>query len=133
MKCGARMHKWLRRTCLILAALSMAACAGAARREHPIYWYDAAPPAGFPETVRSVAEDRASFEKDAQRFLARVRKASAGGTVNILALSGGGAGAAFGAGALTGLSNAGTRPNFHVVTGVSAGALNPAGTFFGTS
>ena len=117
------MHERLREACLVFAALSIAACAGTARREHPIYWYDAAPPAGFPETVRSVAEDRASFEKDTERFLARVRTASAGGVVNVLALSGGGAGAAFGAGALTGLTRAGTRPQFHVVTGVSAGAL----------
>src|SRR5258708_20325485 len=124
------MHKRLRGACLV-AALSMAACAGPARREHPIYWYDAAPPAGFPETVRSVAEDRASFEKDAQRFLARVRRASQGGEINILALSGGGAGAAFGAGALTGLGNAGTRPYFHVVTGVSAGALTAPFAFLG--
>src|SRR5580692_1905705 len=88
---GAKMHKRLRRTCLIFAALSIAACAGPARREHPIYWYDAAPPAGFPETVRSVAENRTSFERDAKRFLARVHTASKGDTVNILALSGGGA------------------------------------------
>jgi hypothetical protein len=47
----------------MLSAMSMAACIGSARREHPIYWYGAPPPAGFPETVRSVAEDRASFEK----------------------------------------------------------------------
>ncbi len=109
----------------------MAACAAPARREHPIYWYDAAPPAGFPETVRSVAEDRASFERNAEIFLARVRAASRGGAVNILALSGGGAGAAFGAGALTGLSRAGTRPYFHVVTGVSAGALTAPFAFLG--
>lgn len=128
---GAKMHKRLRGPGLILAALSIAACAGPARREHPIYWYDAAPPAGFPESVRSVAEDRAAFERDAERFLARVRKASHGGAVNILALSGGGAGAAFGAGALTGLSNAGTRPCFHVVTGVSAGALTAPFAFLG--
>jgi hypothetical protein len=125
------MHKRLHRACLILAALSIVACAGPARREHPIYWYDTAPPAGFPDTVRSVAEDRASFEKDAERFLARMRTASRGGAVNILALSGGGAGAAFGAGALTGLSNAGTRPYFHIVTGVSAGALTAPFAFLG--
>jgi len=125
------MHKRLRGPGLILAALSIAACAGPARREHPIYWYDAAPPAGFPETVRSVAEDRAAFERDAERFLARVRTASRGDAVNILALSGGGAGAAFGAGALTGLSNAGTRPYFHIVTGVSAGALTAPFAFLG--
>ena len=125
------MHERLLRGACLVAALSIAACAGPARREHPIYWYDAAPPAGFPDTVRSVAEDRASFEKNAPRYLARMRMASRGGAVNILALSGGGAGAAFGAGALTGLSSAGTRPYFHVVTGVSAGALTAPFAFLG--
>jgi hypothetical protein len=125
------MHKRLLRACLMFAVLSIAACAGPARREHPIYWYDAAAPAGFPETVRSVTENRASFEKDTARFLIRVRSASGGGVVNVLALSGGGAGAAFGAGALTGLSRAGTRPQFHVVTGVSAGALTAPFAFLG--
>jgi hypothetical protein len=60
------MHKRLREACLMFAALSIAACAGA-RREHPIYWYDTATPAGFPETVRSVTEDRVSFEKETER------------------------------------------------------------------
>jgi hypothetical protein len=121
----------LREACLMVAALSIAACAGPARREHPIYWYDAAAPAGFPETVRSVTEDRASFGRNTERFLTRVRTASGGGAVNILALSGGGAGAAFGAGALTGLTRAGTRPQFHIVTGVSAGALTAPFAFLG--
>jgi hypothetical protein len=125
------MHKRLREACLMVAALSIAACAGAARREHPIYWYDAANPAGFPETVRSVTEDRASFEKETERFLSRLRKATGEGPINVLALSGGGAGAAFGAGALTGLSKAGLRPQFHVVTGVSAGALTAPFAFLG--
>jgi hypothetical protein len=127
------MHKRLREACLMFAALAIAACAGPARREHPIYWYDTAPPAGFPETVRSVTEDRVSFEKDSERFMARVRRASGGDMVNVLALSGGGAGAAFGAGALAGLSKAGTRPQFHVVTGVSAGALTAPFAFLGTA
>ena len=115
----------------MFAALSIAACAGPARREHPIYWYDTAPPAGFPETVRTVTEDRVSFDKDTERFISRVRSAAGGGVVNVLALSGGGAGAAFGAGALTGLTKAGTRPDFHVVTGVSAGALTAPFAFLG--
>lgn len=115
----------------MFAALSIAACAAPARREHPIYWYDTAPPAGFPETVRTVTEDRVSFEKDSERFISRVRSAAGGGVVNVLALSGGGAGAAFGAGALAGLSRAGTRPHFHVVTGVSAGALTAPFAFLG--
>ena len=127
------MHKRLREACLMFAAVAIAACAEPARREHPIYWYDTAPPAGFPETVRSVTEDRVSFEKDSERFMARVRRASGGDIVNVLALSGGGAGAAFGAGALAGLSKAGTRPQFHVVTGVSAGALTAPFAFLGTA
>jgi hypothetical protein len=43
--------------------------------------------------------------------------------LRVLALSGGGANAAFAAGLLTGWTDARTRPTFHVVTGVSAGAL----------
>ncbi|WP_293346579.1 patatin-like phospholipase family protein [Phenylobacterium sp.] len=43
--------------------------------------------------------------------------------LKVLALSGGGAGGAFGAGALVGLSRAGARPAFDTVTGVSTGAL----------
>jgi Patatin-like phospholipase len=125
------MSKRIREACLMFAALSIAACAGAIRREHPIYWYDTAPPAGFPETVRSVTEDRVSFERDSERLIGRVRSASGGGVVNVLALSGGGAGAAFGAGALAGLSRAGMRPQFHVVTGVSAGALTAPFAFLG--
>jgi Patatin-like phospholipase len=130
---GARiiMHKRLREACLMFAVLSIAACAGAARREHPIYWYDTATPAGFPEAVRSVTEDRVSFEKETERFLTRLRMAAGEGPINVLALSGGGAGAAFGAGALTGLSKAGIRPHFHVVTGVSAGALTAPFAFLG--
>jgi hypothetical protein len=42
---------------------------------------------------------------------------------NILALSGGASGGAFGAGVLVGLTKAGTRPDFAIVTGVSTGAL----------
>ena len=43
--------------------------------------------------------------------------------VNVLALSGGGADGAFGAGLLVGWSAHGGRPEFQVVTGVSAGAI----------
>lgn len=51
----------------------------------------------------------------------------------ILALSGGGEDGAFGAGALCGLSDAGTRPDFDVVTGVSTGALIAPMAFLGSS
>ena len=51
--------------------------------------------------------------------------------LSILALSGGGATGAFGAGALAGLAHSGTRPEFSVVTGVSAGALVAPFAFLG--
>jgi predicted acylesterase/phospholipase RssA len=51
--------------------------------------------------------------------------------LQILALSGGGAGSAFGAGALLGMSRAGTRPRFDLVTGISAGALLAPFAFLG--
>jgi hypothetical protein len=51
--------------------------------------------------------------------------------LSILALSGGGATGAFGAGALAGLARSGTRPEFSVVTGVSAGALVAPFAFLG--
>ncbi|CAN5294566.1 patatin-like phospholipase family protein [soil metagenome] len=52
--------------------------------------------------------------------------------LKVLALSGGGAGGAFGAGALVGLTGAGTRPVFDVVTGVSTGALIAPFAFLGS-
>jgi predicted acylesterase/phospholipase RssA len=54
-----------------------------------------------------------------------------GSPCNILALSGGGSAGAFGAGAMTGLMRSGTRPDFAVVTGVSAGALAAPYAFLG--
>jgi predicted acylesterase/phospholipase RssA len=44
-------------------------------------------------------------------------------SLDVLALSGGAEDGAFGAGLLTGWSDRGTRPQFQVVTGISAGAL----------
>jgi hypothetical protein len=53
------------------------------------------------------------------------------GHFNILALSGGGANGAFGAGILYGWSAAGTRPAFKIVTGISTGALIAPFAFLG--
>lgn len=51
--------------------------------------------------------------------------------LDILALSGGGSNGAFGAGVLVGWTESGTRPNFDLVTGVSAGALIAPFAFLG--
>jgi predicted acylesterase/phospholipase RssA len=50
---------------------------------------------------------------------------------SFLAISGGGSNGAFGAGLLTGWTEAGTRPDFVVVTGVSTGALIATFAFLG--
>lgn len=52
---------------------------------------------------------------------------------DILAVSGGGADGAFGAGLLTGWTDTGTRPVFKLVTGVSTGALTAPFAFLGSS
>ena len=54
------------------------------------------------------------------------------GHFNILALSGGGANGAFGAGILHGWSEAGSRPSFKIVTGISTGALTAPFAFLGS-
>ncbi len=51
--------------------------------------------------------------------------------ISLLAISGGGARGAFGAGVLYGWSKAGTRPEFDIVTGVSTGALISPFAFIG--
>jgi len=50
---------------------------------------------------------------------------------NYLAISGGGANGAFGAGLLAGWTQAGTRPEFSMVTGISTGALTAPFVFLG--
>ncbi len=56
---------------------------------------------------------------------------AAGGPLRVLAISGGGSNGAFAAGVLAGWSEAGTRPAFDIVTGVSAGALAAPYAFLG--
>jgi hypothetical protein len=56
----------------------------------------------------------------------------AAGYVDVLALSGGGANGAFGAGLLNGWTAAGTRPVFKLVTGISTGALIAPFAFLGS-
>lgn len=51
--------------------------------------------------------------------------------LNVIALSGGGADGAFGAGLMIGWTESGTRPQFDIVTGVSTGALMSSFVFIG--
>lgn len=85
---------------------------------------------GF-ETVRlSFDGGEASLADAADRM--GVPHAGVTGNRDILAISGGAAGGAFGAGVLVGLSRAARRPQFEIVTGVSTGALMAPFAFLGS-
>jgi hypothetical protein len=124
----------LRRIAILVAGLAigalLASCGGTPRRPPPPVRYTNAVPVGFPETVR--APDRpATIDASAPQVIEGIIAAAHGGPINVLALSGGGAGSAFGAGALVGWTRRGTRPEFQIVTGVSAGALLAPFAFLG--
>lgn len=85
-------------------------------------------PIRFWGDVRPPDLDRVLREIYAQR---RETRPNALSNINYLALSGGGADGAFGAGLLVGWSDAGTRPEFDVVTGSSTGALIAPFAFLG--
>jgi len=74
---------------------------------------------------------RGDFSYTAEGFAAQYPEAI-GKQLNILVLSGGGENGAFGAGVLVGWSEAGTRPEFSIVTGVSAGAIIAPFAFLGS-
>jgi predicted acylesterase/phospholipase RssA len=116
---------------LVLGAFALVGCTALPRREAPPTLFSSATPVGFPAEVRFLSTDRASVERNSTAALQRLRNSSKDGTVRALVLSGGGAGGAFGAGALVGLSRRQERPQFDVVTGVSAGALIAPFAFLG--
>jgi len=126
----SRQGRALRWTC-VLGVLALAGCA-LPRRDAPPTLFSSASPVGFPADVRFLSADRASVETKSTAGLQRLRNSSKDGLVRALVISGGGAGGAFGAGVLVGLSRRGERPPFDVVTGVSAGALIAPLAFLGS-
>lgn len=121
---------------LILALAVLAGCGGIQRIDPPPgraaervallgipnarFWFDADPDA----FAREVALMR-------QRQQAQLGRGQRLGPSNHLALSGGGDNGAFGAGVMVGWSESGRRPNFELVTGISAGALIAPFAFLG--
>ena len=123
----ARALRWT----FILGAFALVGCTALPRRDAPPTLFSSATPVGFPDEVRFLSTDRASVERKSTAALQRMRASAKDGTVRALVLSGGGAGGAFGAGALVGLSRRQERPQYDVVTGVSAGALIAPFAFLG--
>ncbi|MBA2657491.1 MAG: patatin-like phospholipase family protein [Tatlockia sp.] len=76
-----------------------------------------------------------TMEISAKKSFEQIIKANHGNlpiVINALALSGGGADGAFGAGLLYGWSRSGKRPTFHLVSGISTGALIAPFAFLGS-
>jgi predicted acylesterase/phospholipase RssA len=84
-------------------------------------------------TFRTLGPDHRFSEVSCATVAEHLRALHAGEPLNILALSGGGVGGAFGAGAIAGLTHTGHRPTFDVVTGVSAGALIAPYAYLGSA
>ena len=78
---------------------------------------------------RIAPSDQGRLERIAEDF--RNRLAGSDRRRSILALSGGGANGAYGAGILAGWTQKGDRPDFDIVTGVSTGALAAPYAFLG--
>ncbi|MDD5669195.1 MAG: patatin-like phospholipase family protein [Candidatus Omnitrophica bacterium] len=81
-----------------------------------------------------------SFKKDFVKLLEQEEKTNSSSlgfrtirTYSILAISGGAANGAYGAGLLSGWSETGTRPVFKIVTGISTGAIIAPFAFLGES
>jgi predicted acylesterase/phospholipase RssA len=112
---------------LLLSAslLALQGCAHTAIRE------PTSPQVDAPNAIRTLGIDQRFSTLPSESVARRVRAQRAGQPVNILALSGGGADGAFGAGALVGLTRSALRPQFSVVTGVSTGALIAPYAFLG--
>jgi predicted acylesterase/phospholipase RssA len=82
-------------------------------------------------SVRALGSDGEFDLLSSDEIARRLQNARGERPLSILALSSGGASGAFGAGALVGWTRRGTRPEFAVVTGVSAGALVAPLAFLG--
>ncbi len=111
--------------------LLLAGCQTVSRRPAPPHLIGTATPIGFASSVRLVTTDSGAFDTLAPPFFGSLRRAAGEGSIDILALSGGGFGGAFGAGTLAGMTRAHDRPSFEMVTGVSAGALLAPFAFLG--
>lgn len=121
----------MRTLALFAALLACSACVTKPRLDGPPAAAITASPPGFDRPIRAFTMDRRFFETHATENTARVAASATDGSIDLLALSGGGAGGAFGAGILVGLSEAETRPRYEVVTGVSTGALIAPLAFLG--
>ena len=126
------MHRFGRRrsvSWLIASALSflVAGCASLPRTPYGVADAPSARVLNLTELRRYADDPATTFRQDRQDRQQAVLR----GPRTYLALSGGGADGAYGAGVLNGWTEAGTRPSFSIVSGVSTGALIAPFAFLG--
>lgn len=112
----------------LLAALLLSACGTFARPE-PLLVRALDAPVERTVDPRIRPGDQVRIDEIVALFTHRMSRP--GSTGAVLALSGGGANGAFGAGVLVGWSETGTRPQLDIVTGISTGALAAPFAFLG--
>jgi Patatin-like phospholipase len=123
---------------LVCLASALSGCGSLPRNAVPPELVDTATIAGMADARAWLGQPDPSLERDLAESFAQESVTdfphAADGSVHYahLALSGGGANGAFGAGFLNGWTRAGTRPVFKIVTGVSTGALMAPFAFVGS-
>lgn len=123
----------------IIFTLIMQGCSAPMRRDAvPLELQDMANVPGMPAVRYWADGDPADIMRDGieafrreQAFLAKSGHKGPPPVAEFLAISGGGDNGAFGAGLLVGWTEAGNRPRFKVVTGISTGALIAPFAFLG--
>lgn len=121
------MRRWIAALLGLGLMLSVSACGTLQRPEGPLRLADGSLlPAQDPRIRSSDTARLTAFSDEiGSRF-------GHGGSMTMLALSGGGANGAYGAGLLVGWTEHGDRPKFDIVTGVSTGALAAPFAFLGS-
>ena len=112
----------------LAAVLVLTGCSPPPRHTMTLQEQLVAQAAGF-DNIRFFAD---SPRADLGPYLSSFRPAGRSGRPKYLSLSGGGEAGAFGAGLLVGWSATGTRPQFDLVTGISAGSLIAPFAFVGS-
>ena len=137
---AVRKRNWLEVLCVLtLATFVLQACSTPTRLDAvPKTLTTKAVAVGTPEARYFADEQNVEMFQEGLRALEREVKTSGVGIAalppaNFLSISGGGDDGAYSAGLLVGWSEAGTRPDFKIVTGVSAGALVAPFAFLGKS
>jgi len=118
---------------IVVCILTLVAGCASLGPQLPLPMTDDTEPDDVALSVRTLGSDGEFELLSSAEVARRLQAACCERPLHILALSSGGASGAFGAGALVGWTSLGTRPEFTVVTGVSAGALIAPLAFLGPS